>query len=296
MRTRALLFTLLAAGCGDAPAGDTTADGALALTAMPAPTTETLRGVWAGPATAWAAGDAGIVLRFDGATWRRVETPTGEDLLAIWGSGVQRVWAVGRRGTILSFDGARFVAEDSGVDVDLTGVCGSSEAEVWAVAADGSVLRRGEGGWARHLDAGPALAATWTDRADVAWAVGAAVQRFDGAAWRPIAADDGAFLDVHGRGEVVRVLGRRGAGSVVLGGGASGLETIASFDAALHGLALRADGDVVAVGRVVVQVTPEATAEIDVDGAEGRALLDVTESPGGRLFAVGEGGLVVSDR
>ena len=58
--------------------------------------TVALREVWASAADdAWAVGDGGTVVRWDGATWTPITLVTDADLYAIWGTGSDEIWAVG---------------------------------------------------------------------------------------------------------------------------------------------------------------------------------------------------------
>lgn len=63
------------------------------------PTTHDLRAVWAeSPYSAWACGDAGTVLRYDGAKWTPQAVATRPDALtAIWGHPADGLWVGGRR-------------------------------------------------------------------------------------------------------------------------------------------------------------------------------------------------------
>jgi len=65
--------------------------------------------VWgSGPEDVFAVGAEGTILRYDGARWYGMSTPTRVELRAVWGTGPTDVYAVGETGTILRFDGARW--------------------------------------------------------------------------------------------------------------------------------------------------------------------------------------------
>ena len=60
-----------------------------------------LRAVWAASGQeAWAVGDGGVALWFDGQSWRALETGTEANLRGVFGVGSQR-WIVGDQGTLL---------------------------------------------------------------------------------------------------------------------------------------------------------------------------------------------------
>jgi photosystem II stability/assembly factor-like uncharacterized protein len=63
-----------------------------------------LHAVWAdAPDDAWAVGDVGTIVHFNGTMWTPVSSPTSLTLYAIWGSGPMDVWAVGEQGVILHY-------------------------------------------------------------------------------------------------------------------------------------------------------------------------------------------------
>jgi exonuclease V gamma subunit len=49
----------------------------------------------------WAAGYQGLLMHWDGASWRQEVSGTANPLLAVWGVGGTDVWAVGESATIL---------------------------------------------------------------------------------------------------------------------------------------------------------------------------------------------------
>jgi hypothetical protein len=73
---------------------------------MAAPPTGALRAVWGtSPVDVYAVGEEGKVLRFDGAHWTLLASPTDALLIQIWGEpGVGRLYAVGLLTTILRGD------------------------------------------------------------------------------------------------------------------------------------------------------------------------------------------------
>lgn len=100
-----LLVTLLLAGGAQAQE----------WTEMTSGTSENLRGVWMESANlAYAVGNNGTVLRFDGADWNPVDVGTTVQLNAVWGTSANDVWVVGASGTVLHFDGASWTPVDIG--------------------------------------------------------------------------------------------------------------------------------------------------------------------------------------
>ena len=79
-------------------------------------------------------------MRWRGEGWVAIESPTRQNLLAIWGLAPDDVWAVGDHGTVLHWDGEGWTWRDSGTDALLHGVWGTTDA-VYVVGHDGTILR-----------------------------------------------------------------------------------------------------------------------------------------------------------
>ena len=72
-------------------------------------------GVWApSPGEAFAVGEAGSILHFDGVSWGPMDSGTTADLYAVSGSGSDDVVAVGDAGTVLRYDGVAWTRVDLG--------------------------------------------------------------------------------------------------------------------------------------------------------------------------------------
>jgi photosystem II stability/assembly factor-like uncharacterized protein/murein DD-endopeptidase MepM/ murein hydrolase activator NlpD len=107
---------------------------------------------FAGPSSAFAVGQYGVILHWDGTSWS--EDPqsislTHSQLNAVAFSATGEGWAVGVDGTILHYDGHSWSIEqppaaDSGVDITSVTVAGS---EVFAVAGGNLITRTPEGSW-----------------------------------------------------------------------------------------------------------------------------------------------------
>jgi hypothetical protein len=138
------------------------------------PTTSRLDEVWgSGASDVWASGDAGT-FRWDGSRWTALSRSAGDEALAdVWGSGECAVWAVGAGGTLVRRDCQGWSAVASGVTEDLHGVGGSGPADVWFVG-DGGVILRFDGRSVSKV-ASPvrwALRSVWARSGTDAWAVG----------------------------------------------------------------------------------------------------------------------------
>ncbi|MBX3207810.1 MAG: hypothetical protein KF764_22375 [Labilithrix sp.] len=87
----------------------------------------------------WAVGGAlgngfdALVVRFDGATWRRLAPGKTETFWWVHGTGPSDVWLVGEKGRVTHWDGAAFTEIASGTDATLYGVWAAAPDDAWAV-------------------------------------------------------------------------------------------------------------------------------------------------------------------
>jgi hypothetical protein len=184
---------------------------------LPTPQGETLRAAWAAaPDDAWAVGDGGVVLHYDGRVFTAAETGTDRDLLAVHGSAADDVWAVGKGGVVLHFDGKAWSTTDLGplIDAsggamtgDLDGVFAAASDAVWAVGHSGvtAVIAHYDGEqWTNPVLAMPTdrvLRAVWGSSREHVWAVGdgGTILKLEGGQWSADKSPTGAALaSVHG--------------------------------------------------------------------------------------------------
>lgn len=134
-------------------------------TRMPCPVRVPIHALWGTVRrNLWAVGWMGLILRFDGDTWRHVRgcvvdpagkypsVPENTPLFDICGLEDGRAWAVGDRGTILHFDGTDWHSEDSGTRAHLRSVIVLAGEQLLASGGDGTVLLRSGGGDWQKLD------------------------------------------------------------------------------------------------------------------------------------------------
>lgn len=112
------------------------------------PSTPPLRDIWAASDSAWAVGDTGTLLRWDGTQFQPMGSGVAETLFGVWGSSDRDVWAVGDLGVILHYDGSTIsrLANPLGT-VRLSAIWGSGPQDVWAVGSSGSVLHWDGASW-----------------------------------------------------------------------------------------------------------------------------------------------------
>ena len=112
------------------------------------PTSQDLLAICFGPDNiGWAVGAGGTTVRFVDGAWTRVDTPTKQTLRAVWAAPDDKAWAVGDGGTILRWDGYQWTLDEQPTHEDLYAIHGPHEGWLWACGADGTVLLRSYGHW-----------------------------------------------------------------------------------------------------------------------------------------------------
>ena len=103
-------------------------------------TPNTLRGIWMVSGTdGWAVGDAGTIVRWNGIAWAAETSPTANQLNSVQALTSTDVWAVGNGGTIVHRNGLGWTLVPSGVILNLNSLYMLSDTEGWAVGASDGV-------------------------------------------------------------------------------------------------------------------------------------------------------------
>ncbi len=117
-------------------------------------TAATLRDVWMASSTeAFAVGDAGTILHWDGTAWTAMTAAgdpwDGVPLAAVWGSSATNVFAVGQGGLLLRYDGTAWTESYLDVFGEPTDVWGSVPTNLYVTMNDrsGRILHRCGSGW-----------------------------------------------------------------------------------------------------------------------------------------------------
>lgn len=134
---------------------------------------------------------AGLVKRYDGATWTTTYADTSKDFNSVWGSDLSHVFVVGKAGTIIQYDGASWSTATSGTSAELRAVDGSSAANVFAVGDAGTILRYAGGVWTPQASGTTAnLYALKVISPTLVYAVGdgGTVVKYDGSTWTSMVA------------------------------------------------------------------------------------------------------------
>jgi hypothetical protein len=159
-----------------------------------------LRAGWSsGPQDAWAAGDDGALLHFDGTAWAPMPRLDVQYLDDVSADAPSDAWAVGGFGAALRYDGAAWTAVATPTREPLYGVWAGSPQEAFAVGASADcldfVLRWDGKGWsyAHGPVHGSCLAAVWGVDARHAWAIGLpGLLAWDGEHWSSTGPRDAA--------------------------------------------------------------------------------------------------------
>jgi len=179
-------------------------------------------------------GSGPMVLRYDGASWRRLDTGATGDLWWITDRQLgDSFFIAGERGLVLEYepDTDTFTGRDAPTDATLFGIWGSSATNVIAVGGDpedpdtsGEIWRYDGANWTAEDLAGinpdgvPVLWKAWGRGANEVYVVGerGTILRYDGAAWTQLASPTTrTIFTVHGNSERVVACGGRTSGVIV---------------------------------------------------------------------------------
>ncbi len=149
----------------------------------------------------WACGNNGLVLKYDGQTWAKVETglANNENLLAVKFANENEGWMVGSHGTILYYNNGAWSLGTSQTQETLYSLDVTRSKTVWVVGSNGTILTYNGVTWGKIGAAGPDAAGTApaTVMEDLygvglsdqnnGWAVGnrGTILRYDGQKWQP---------------------------------------------------------------------------------------------------------------
>src|SRR5262245_5605572 len=90
------------------------------------------------PGNTWAVGEAGVILRGDGASWSLLPIEQSTTLNGVWAAGADDMWAVGKSGLTLRCNSSG-CSRFNHTTKDLSSVWGHAPDDVWAVGGDGHI-------------------------------------------------------------------------------------------------------------------------------------------------------------
>ncbi|HWR67690.1 MAG TPA: Ig-like domain-containing protein [Desulfomonilia bacterium] len=160
---------------------------------MTNPTNQDLYSLWGSwDGDLYAAGENGILISYNGASWSQVSLSNPYDLNALWGTPASQVFSAGDLGKIYFNDGlGRWYLFTTPVITDLYGLWGSSASDVYAVGALGKILFFNGSSWqdvSPSTTSGIDLYCIWGADEDHLWAGGTLGKLFlyNGAAWNQV--------------------------------------------------------------------------------------------------------------
>jgi hypothetical protein len=161
--------------------------------------------IWgSGEKDVWAAGNEGMMLHWNGKTWRRIAVPTGVDLQGIWGASDKDIWAVGDAGVVIHWDGRVWGRVTTPVPdtAALNDIWGTSGSNIWAVGDRGVVIQYNGSGWGAYdMPAINNLLTVWTPSTSDGWIGGdlGMLLRWDGTNWNEVQSSSAAhYLHIRG--------------------------------------------------------------------------------------------------
>src|SRR5258708_28616630 len=90
----------------------------------------------------WACGNNGLVLRYDGDTWGKVDTglAKNENLNAVAFANANAAWIVGTHGTILHYNNGTWNLDDSQTEETFFSIAITRAKTVWVSGSNGTIL------------------------------------------------------------------------------------------------------------------------------------------------------------
>ncbi|MBK8046744.1 MAG: Ig-like domain repeat protein [Anaerolineales bacterium] len=154
---------------------------------MTSNTTSGLFDIWGTSASSiYAAGQSGVVVRYDGSTWTKMVTNTSASFHGLWGSSTADIYAVGYAGAIRHYNGTAWSSMNSGITTSFNGIWVASPSEAFAVGSSGRIAHYDGSAWTSMTSGTTfALRAVWGFAGDQVFAVGdnGVVLLYDGVNW-----------------------------------------------------------------------------------------------------------------
>jgi hypothetical protein len=96
----------------------------------------------------------GLILHFDGTSWKRFPVDAGDGFMAVWASAGNDAWATGSSGIAYHFDGTTWTRHSPATTFYLNSVWGSASNDVWAAGNGGALTHFDGQSWRAYPDAG----------------------------------------------------------------------------------------------------------------------------------------------
>lgn len=247
-------------------------------------------------------GGAGVFLRYDGSVWHRTSTSSTITLWWVHALSPTNAWAVGENGTIVHWDGIALLEEQKLTDRTLYGIWGTSNDDLWAVGgkpgSDGILLHKTAVGWTVEPSPVPFVSffKIWGAAANDIFVCGegGTIVHYDGTTWAPQPSgqpQSTTLFTVAGRnGSEVYAVGGLGRGVVLRYDGQSWTplgDPALTQIGALTGVAVDSDGSLVIVGASGTKLHGQPGALVNDTFDLPRDDLHAAAIRSGELFAVG---------
>ncbi len=248
-------------------------------------------------------GAGALATHFDGAAWEERDPGVAGTLWWVWGSGPDDVFMVGEAGTIVRWNGAGYDTFPALTDATLFGVWGTGPDDVWAVggtpsgAGDDDVLLRFDGSSWRKVEIpeprGAAYYKLWGTGPDDVWICGQGGLVLhvtdQGFRWYQGPIPTTLFTVSGNAAGEVWVVGGAPVQLLTLDRQADAFVAVEppGFASVLNGVSVEPDGDVWIVGTGGVKWRRAAGTWVDETRAEPHQNLH-------SVFAFGDGGAVVA--
>lgn len=143
---------------------------------------------------AFAVGEQGTILHFDGKDWTRMNSGTTNTLNSVWGSSPSNVLAVGTQGLVLNYNGTDWSRNTTAGGRGLQDIWGNSDMHIFTAGALGSIL---DNSFTSTIELGVALRSIWGSSENDVFAAGeaGAIFHYDGSSWKPMAANSSEWLN-----------------------------------------------------------------------------------------------------
>ncbi len=156
--------------------------------------------VWAvAPDKAWAVGDDGILLYWDGTAWWDELFPSTFNQ-AIWGWSPDDLYVLSSYG-LYHWDGGDWVSVDTGAGGGEGDIWGTGPSDVWVATGDAALAHFDGEAWTvvDNEEFVGGISGLWGDAADDVWGVGPSgtIAHFDGERWSELDHDQIGSIEAH---------------------------------------------------------------------------------------------------
>ncbi len=269
-------------------------------TTVPAPTTNHLWSIWGLAADdLLAVGDAGTILRWDGAAWGNQTSGPAGTVSALWIAGTDDAWAAAPfERQLYHWNGLAWTAQDAGFAA--RSLWGIGPGDVWAGGVGGALHFDGTT-WTNvpfpSLPGGgvPEAAALWGAGTSNVWAAGpGGILHWDGVAWTVAHPTTAAHFQGLGGSGPADVWAVGDGGQIAHWNGSTWTGSTAPINATLHAVWAWSPSDAWAVGEMGVTLHWDGASWRQVPSGTLDLLLGVWGAAADDVIAVGDAGSMLS--